>query len=172
MSGVWDVWSMQRSDGSGLVVGEGTEREARASARVRSEAAARHGMSGTVAFIALPRGRQPAWEDLPPLPPEPEGPRTLTGVQNDLAALAMAHHGSRAAPDFAVGRARELAAEAYKLGQLNARENGRESLAKAWSAILGLLIEDTEFWRCLPYDDPELYARCRQAFLNGKGARQ
>jgi hypothetical protein len=90
-------------------------------------------------------------------------PRTLADVQNDLAALAMAHHGLRPAPASSAAKARALAAEAFELGRAEARQEGRKALGKAWSAVLDMI--PAEFWEELPYTDPELCRRFRKFAL-------
>ena len=80
--------------------------------------------------------------------------RLLSDVQDDLAALV--------APP-AARQARELAAEAYRLGRRSERENGREALGKAWSAFLALMTP--EMWRDVEYLEPELWRRLRAAIL-------
>jgi hypothetical protein len=170
MSAGWVVWSLQRSDGSGLEVGQGTRAEAQDSARRRNDAAARQKMTG-VAFVALPAGQRPTWDDVPPvpeLPPEAPAaqPRTLMSVQNDLSKLAMARFSSPADRAEAWARARGLANEAFELGKAEARQENRKALGRAWGAFLTEL--PAEFWRCLPYDDPDLYRRLRTALPGEK----
>jgi hypothetical protein len=91
--------------------------------------------------------------------------RTLASVQNDLAALVMSpsRDGARAG---SVARVRALAEAAFELGKAEARQEGRKALGRAWGAFLTEL--PAEFWRCLPYDDPDLYQRFREALLGEK----
>jgi hypothetical protein len=162
----WAVWSLQRSDGSGLQVGEGTKAEAQASARRRNEAAVRQKVTSVV-FVALPVGQQPTWDDIPPSPEPAEAPaprpRTLMSVQNDLSALAQSGPASPSWRADASVAARELAAEAFELGKAESAAEQRKALGKAWSAVLEMIPD--EFWRELPYTDPELAARFRKAVL-------
>jgi hypothetical protein len=169
----WAVWSLQRSDGSGLQVGEGTKAEAQASARRRNESAVRQKVTSVV-FVALPVGKQPTWEDIPPAPEPPEvpgvvpdirktRPRTLIAVQNDLVGLHDPN--SSVLPHFRSVRARALAEEAFELGKAESAAGQRKALGKAWSVALEVIPD--EFWKFLPYDDPELYRRWRAFLLGG-----
>lgn len=69
----WNVWSIDRENLRGLVVNEGTEKQATADAEHRNAVALRLKTTG-VAFVALPHGRQPSESDLPPLEPVPAAP--------------------------------------------------------------------------------------------------
>jgi hypothetical protein len=166
----WAVWSLQRSDGRGLQVSEGTKAEAQASAVRRNEAAVRQKVTSVV-FIALPVGQQPTWEDIPPSPEPAEAPaaqpRTLMSVQNDLSALAQSVPTSPSWRAEASVTARDLAAEAFELGKAESAAEQRKALGKAWSAVLEMIPD--EFWRELPYTDPELAARfCRVVLGEGR----
>jgi hypothetical protein len=70
MAKKWNVWSVDRNKGRGLVVDEGTETQAREGAERRNVSAARYQMD--VVFVAKPDGQVPVAEDLPPVPPEPQ----------------------------------------------------------------------------------------------------
>lgn len=56
--GRWQVWSLDRMSGRWVVVDEGREAVARASARSHQETADRLGMEGAE-YRALPPGREP-----------------------------------------------------------------------------------------------------------------
>jgi hypothetical protein len=166
----WALWSLQRSDGSGLQVDEGAKADMGASARLRNGTAERNGLAHTMAFVALPYGRQPTMTDLPPLPESSSAPaaqpRTLMSVQNDLAALFDPN--STTLGHFRPTRARFLAEEAFQLGKAEQAAEHRKALGKAWSAALDGIPD--EFWKFLPYDDPELYRRWRAFLLGGRDA--
>jgi hypothetical protein len=135
----WALWSLQRSDGQGLVVGEGTKAEMTTAAVRRTETAERLNMR-SVAFVALPAGQQPAWDDIPPLPGGTLAaePRTVEQVTADLVTLATAGIAADGTRGKTAGRVRELADEMCNLVQDAARAQARKSLAAAWGAWLEL----------------------------------
>jgi site-specific recombinase XerC len=67
-------------------------------------------------------------------------PRTLASVAGDLERLVIAGAPAGPSRDRAAARARELAAEAHRLGRQEASLESRKSLARAWSAWLGLMM--------------------------------
>jgi hypothetical protein len=139
----WVLWSLQRSDGSGLEVDQGTEADMAAAAARRNEAARRLNALAAV-FAALPAGQEPAWDDIPPLPgrPEPEEPpaaeRTVSQVTDDLVTLALAGIVTDGTRGRTAARVRELCDEMCSLAQDAARARARKSLAAAWGAWLEL----------------------------------
>jgi len=166
----WALWNLQRSDGSGLQVDEGSKTDMETSARLRNGTAERQGIAHIVAFAALPAGYRPTMADLPPLPEPPQAPaaqpRTLMSVQNDLSALAQQRPETPVQRAEASILARELAAEAFELGKAEAAAEHRKALGKAWSAVLEMIPD--EFWKELPYTDPELAQRFCQVVLGEK----
>lgn len=62
----WNVWSVDRRDGSAQAVASGTRPEAEASAAERNRNACKVMTGGDIAFVALPPGRVPSLADLPP----------------------------------------------------------------------------------------------------------
>jgi hypothetical protein len=135
----WVLWSLQRSDGQGLVVAEGTKAQMTAAAATRTKTSERLNMR-SVAFVALPAGQPPTWDDIPPLPdgPEPPRARTVEQVSADLVTLAMAGIATEGTRDKTAARARELTDELCNLAQDAARARARRSLAAAWGAWLEL----------------------------------
>jgi hypothetical protein len=90
--------------------------------------------------------------------------RTLAMVQDDIARIAGAgSYGSTRAA--AQGTARDLAAEAYRIGKEEAEARYRPSLAKAWSAYLGLFLSDRDLVNDVRYLEPDLWARLCGAIL-------
>ena len=93
-------------------------------------------------------------------------PRTLMSVQNDLAALVQSRPETPVQRAEASVAARGLAEEAFQMGQADARLEGRKALGRAWSAFLAMIPD--EFWKELPYHDPELYRQFRKFVLGGR----
>lgn len=95
--------------------------------------------------------------------------RTVQSVTDDIVRVALAGSspGSRGS---AAGKVRDLTDELCNLVQDAARAEARKSLARAWSAYLGLFLSNRELVLDVRYLEPELWQRLCDALL-GDGSR-
>lgn len=85
-------------------------------------------------------------------------PRTLQEILDEATRLAPA--------SVLAARHRALIVEAYALGAEVRALDYRKSLGQAYSAMLGLIPDET--WLDIRYGHPDLWERLRAAFLSGK----